>query len=167
MTYIFLILKKNFFNKVKTDYLDDKEIERTDKILETFKIGKGEELTQLYLKSEVVFPADMFEKFMKVSFDESDINSRYCVSLRRYIWLCRLEPANTKLKTLQDKELIFSLENFIRAEISSVMVDRYFKSVEYEKILYYDAIFFVVGLRVKLHLIMKITVIEMLNYKRF
>ena len=83
MTYIFLILKKHFFNKLKTDYLDDKEIERTDKILETFKIGKGEELTQLYLKSEVSFSADIFEKFMKVSFDQSDINLLYCVSLRR------------------------------------------------------------------------------------
>ena len=160
-------MTKNFFSKLKSDYLDEKEIERTDKSLETFKIIKGEELTQIYLKNEVIFSADIFENTMKKSFDECDINPLYCVRLRRYIWLCGLEPANTKLKTLQDKELIFSLENFIRVEISSVMVDRYLKSVEYEKILYYNAIFFVVGLRVKLHLMMKITVIEMLNYKRF
>ena len=130
---------------MKSDYLDEKEIERTDKIVETFEFIKGEELTQYYLKSEVIFSADLFENFMKVSFDECDINPLYCVSLRRYTWLCGLEPASTKLQILQDKELIFSLENFIPVEISSVMGDRYLKSVEYEKILYYDAIFLWLG----------------------
>ena len=157
-------MTKNFFSKLKSDYLDDKEIERTDKILETFKFIKGEELTQLYVKNEVIFSANIFENIMKVSFDECDVNPLYCVSLRRYTWLCGLEPANTKLQIIQDKELIFSLENFILVEISSVMGDRYLSSVEYEKILYYDAIFFVVGLRVKLYLMMKINGIEMLFY---
>ena len=43
------------------------------------------------------------------------------------------------LHTLQDKDLILTLENNIRGGISSVMGDRYIKSDENKKILYMDA----------------------------
>ena len=48
------------------DYPDDEEIERTNKIIQTFNIKNGQELTQLYLKSDVILLADVFEKFIKV-----------------------------------------------------------------------------------------------------
>ena len=44
-----------------------------------------------------------------------------------------------KLKALQDEDLILTLENNIRGEISSVMGDRYVKPDENKKILYMDA----------------------------
>ena len=62
---IFLHLQKqDYFSKLKNDYPDDEEIERTNKIIQTFNIKNGEELTQLYLKSDVILLADVFEKFI-------------------------------------------------------------------------------------------------------
>ena len=49
-------------------------------IFEKIKIKNGEELTQLYLKSDVL---RVFEKFVKVSVNEFGTNSLYCVSLPR------------------------------------------------------------------------------------
>ena len=43
------------------------------------------------------------------------------------------------LQTLQDKDLILTLENNIRGGINSVMGDRYVKSDENKKLLYMDA----------------------------
>ena len=50
MTEILLIiLNQHYLTKMKTDYPDDKETERTDKIIENFINQFGQPLTQLYL----------------------------------------------------------------------------------------------------------------------
>ena len=62
--------KEDFFSKLKNDYPDDDEIERTKGIIKLFNIKDGEELTKLYCKSDVILLADVFEKFVKVSTEE-------------------------------------------------------------------------------------------------
>ena len=73
--------KKDFFRKLKNDYPDYEEIERTKEIIKLFNIKNGEELTKLYCKSDVISLADVMEKFVKVSFEEYGIYPLYCVSL--------------------------------------------------------------------------------------
>ena len=49
-------LKKEYFlSKLKNDYPNVKEIEQTKEILKSFIIKNGEELTQIYLKSDVFY----------------------------------------------------------------------------------------------------------------
>ena len=62
----------------------------------------------------------------------------YCASLPRYTWECGLKYTGTNLQTLQDKDLILTLENKIPGGISSFMGDRYVKSSDTKKILYQD-----------------------------
>ena len=81
-----------------------------------------------------------FWKFTKqVSVNEFGINPLYCVSLPGYTWQWGLKCTRINLQTLQDKDLILTLENNIRGGISSVMGDPYVKSDEIKKILYMDA----------------------------
>ena len=93
-----------------------------------FHIKNGKELTELYLKSDVILLADVFEKFIKLSVNEFDINPLYCVSLPGYTWLCGLKYTGINLQTLQDKDMILLIENNITGGISSIMGDRYIKS---------------------------------------
>ena len=76
-----------------------------------FNIKNGEELTQLYIKSDVLALACVFEKIIKVSFNEIGINPLYCVSLPGYTWQCDLKSTGIILQTLQDKDLFLTLEN--------------------------------------------------------
>ena len=78
--------EKNFFIKLKHDYLDDEEINRTKQITKLFNNKSGEELTQLFLKSDVLLLACVFEKFLKVSVNEFVNIHLYCVSLPSYTW---------------------------------------------------------------------------------
>ena len=117
--------KEDFFSKLKNKCLDDEEIQRTMDIIKRFNIKKGEELTEIYLKSDVLLLACVFEKFIKVSINEFDINLLYSVSLPGYTWQCGLKYTGINLQTLQDKDMILLLENNIRGGISSVMGDRY------------------------------------------
>ena len=104
-----------------------------------FNTKSGKELTKLNLKSDVILLADVFEKFVEVSTGEFGINHLYCVSLPDFTYQCALKDTDTKLQTLEDKDLILLIENNIRGGISSVMGDRYVKSDENKKILYMDA----------------------------
>ena len=124
---------------MKNGYPDDEQIERTMDINKLFKIKNGEELTEIYLKSEVLLLACVFEKFIKISVNEYGINPLYCVSLPGYTWQCGLKYTRINLQTLQDKDMILLLEKIIRGGIISVMGDRYVKSDDDKKILYVDA----------------------------
>ena len=131
--------KEDFFSKLKNKCPDDEEIGRTKEIIKKFNIKNGEELTEIYLKSDVLLLACVFEKLIKVSVGEFKINPLYCVSLPGYIWQCGLKYTGINLQKLQDKDIILLLENNIRGGISSVMGDRYIKSDKNKKILYIDA----------------------------
>ena len=131
--------KEDFFSKLNNKSPDDEEIQRTEEIIETFDIENGEELTELFLKSDVILLADVFEKFFKISIEEYGINLLYCVSLPGYTWQCGMKYTDINLQTLQDKDMILLLENNKRGGISSVMGDRYVKSDQKKKILYVDA----------------------------
>ena len=130
---------KDFFSKLKNKCPDDKEIDRTREIIKKFNIKNGKELTELYLKSDVILLANVFEKFIKISVEEYGINPLYCVSLPGYTWLCGMKYTGINLQTLQDKDMILLLENNIRGGISSIMGNRYIKSDKNKKILFIDA----------------------------
>ena len=97
--------KEDFFNKLKNKCPDNEEIEKTKEYIKKFKIKNGEELTEIYLKCDVLLLACVFEKFIKVSVNEFDINPLYCVSLPGYTWQCGLKYTETNLQTLQDKDM--------------------------------------------------------------
>ena len=76
---------------MKNGYPDDEEVERTMDIIEILNIKNGEELTEIYLKSDVLLLACVFEKFVKASVNEFRINPLYCVNLPGYTWQCGLK----------------------------------------------------------------------------
>ena len=81
----------------------------------------------------------MFEKFIKVSFNEFGNIPIYCVSLPGYTCRFGSNYTGVNLQTLQDKDMILLLQINIRDGISTVMGDRYVKSDGNKKILYVDA----------------------------
>ena len=62
--------KEDFFSNLKNKCPSDDEIQRTEEIITIFVIENGEELNNLYLKSDVIFLADVFEKLIKTSFEQ-------------------------------------------------------------------------------------------------
>ena len=131
--------KEDSFSKLKNNCPDDEEIKRTKKIIIKFNNINGEEITQLYLKSDTFLLTCAFEKIVKVSVNDFGINPLYCVSLPGYTWQSGLKYTGINSQTLQDKDVILLLENNIRGGISCVMGDRYVKLHENKKILHEGA----------------------------
>ena len=90
-----------------------------------FDIKKREVLEIIFLKSDVILLACVFEKLIRVSVNEIDINPLYCVSLPGYTWQCGSKFPEINFQTLQDKDMILLLENIICGGISSAMGDTY------------------------------------------
>ena len=126
--------KEDFFSKLKNDFLDDDEMERTKETIKLFSIKDGEELPKLYCKSDVILLADVFEKFVKVSTKEYDTNPLYCLSLPGYTYKYALKYTEINQYTEISINRNLLIENNIRGGISSVMGDRYVKSDGYKKI---------------------------------
>ena len=79
-----------------------------------FNIKNGEELTEIYFKSDVILLTCVFEIFVKVSVNEFGINPLNRVSLPDYAWQCGLNYTGKTLQTLQDKDMILLFENSVR-----------------------------------------------------
>ena len=71
--------KEDFFSKLKIKCPENEEIERTMDIIKKFNVKNGEEPTEIFLKSDVLLLACVFEKFIKVSVNEIRIDPLYCV----------------------------------------------------------------------------------------
>ena len=131
--------EEDFFSKLKNKCPDDEEVERTEQVIKLFDIKHWEEPTQLYLKSDVLLLACVFEKLTKVSINEFGINPLYCFPLPGYTWQCGVKYIGINLQTHQEKDLILTLENNIRGGKSTVMGVRYVKTDENKKIIFMDA----------------------------
>ena len=83
--------REDFFSKLKNKCPDYEEIEQTKEIIKIFDTKNGKELTEIYLKSDVLLLACVFENFIKVSVNELGINPLYCVRLPGYTWECGLK----------------------------------------------------------------------------
>ena len=94
---VYNLKKEDFFSKLKNGYPDDEEIERTKEIIKIFDNKNGKKLTEISLKSDVLLPACVSEKFIKVLVNEFKINPLYCVSLPGYTWECGLKYTGKKL----------------------------------------------------------------------
>ena len=76
---------------------------------------------------------------LRNSVNEFENNPLYCVSFPGYTWQCGLKNTGINLQTLQNKDMSLLIEIKIGGGISSIMSDRYVKSIENKKILYIDA----------------------------
>ena len=83
--------KKTFFSKLKNECPSDDEIQRTTENIERIDIKNREELAKVYLKVDVIFLADVFEKFIKISTKEYGISPLNCVSLPGFTYQCALK----------------------------------------------------------------------------
>ena len=116
-----------------------KKWKRTRENIKLFNMKNGEDLPELYLKSDTILLADTLGKFNKISFKEFDFNPLNCIILPGYTNQCRLKYTDNKLKTVQDKDMILLPYNSNRGGMSSVMGYRLIRSDETKKILYSDA----------------------------
>ena len=133
---------EDFWSTLKQTTPSLEEINRRQEIIKKYDLKNGQELTELYLKMDVLQLTEVFENFVEKATLEYSINPLYSYSLPGYTWKAGLKLTNIKLDFIKDKHLLLLLlllENNIRGGISSVMGPRYIESETNTKLLYIDA----------------------------
>ena len=111
---------KDIIAKLKNDYPDEEEIERTKRIMESLEIKNGEESRNFYLQSTINLLAFASEKFMKISINHFDINPLYFVSLFGYNWPGGLKYTGNFFQTFQDKDKILLLKLILEGVLAVI-----------------------------------------------
>ena len=133
------LTKEDYWSTLTQSHPCEDDIKRTQQLVDTYNITTAQELTELYLKMDVLQLTDVFENFVEKSTLEYGINPLYSYSLPGYTWKAGLKLTKIKLDFIKDKQLLLLLENIIRGGISSVMGPRFIESNENTKLVYIDA----------------------------
>ena len=135
------LLKEQFYDQLRNEYVKDEVYNRTLNIWNHFKCNNHGELVDLYLKSDVLLLSDIFERFRDATLKYFEIDPCHCFSSPGLTWDCGLKFTGIKLDLLTEIDHILLFEKAIRGGVSGVLGDRYFNINDNPgyKILYIDA----------------------------
>ena len=128
--------KSKFFSSLKDSDISEKEYERAVNVWKVFKIKNLGEYHDLYLKTDVLLLADVFEKF-KTCLDYYSLDPCHYYSSPGLSWDAMLKMTGIKLELINDINVHLFIEKGMRGGISYIS-KRYSKVDENSSIMYWD-----------------------------
>ena len=121
MQYSRLPDKSEFKSKLSDEELSDDDYNYAKYIWNHFKMNTFKDYHNLYLQTDVLLLADVFEKFRKTSLEYFKIDPTHFSSLPSFGWQCMLKQTGVKLDYVYDMNMHNLFEEGIRGGISSIM----------------------------------------------
>ena len=79
------------------------------------------EYHNLYLKTDVILLADVFEKFRKTTKENFGLDPVWCYTLRGYGWEASLKTHREELELIHDPEMYDLIKKGIKGGISNII----------------------------------------------
>lgn len=106
--------KEYFYNTLTESLISEDDYKRAQKIWHTFKMKNMGDYHNLYLETDTLLLADVFERFRKVSIDNYDIDPCNVYSAPGLAWNAMLKMTGIKLELVTDIEQHLMWESSIR-----------------------------------------------------
>ena len=119
--------KKDFYSKLNDCGISEEEYEHAQKIWKEFKIQNLGEYHDLYLKSDVLLLADVFEEFRNICLENYALDPAWYYTSPGLSWDALLKHSKVKLELLTDPDKLLLFEKGIRGGISMIS-NRYGKA---------------------------------------
>lgn len=139
-----------FYNKLNDTDVTDEDYKRAKTVWDVFDIKDVGSYSDLYLKTDVLLLADVFENFRFMCLQQFQLDAAYYRTVAAYSWAAMKKMTGVKLESITDIDILLFVERGIRGGISQCshryakannryMEDDYDPTKEENFIIYLDA----------------------------
>ena len=118
--------KENFFNRLKETQISDEDYDHAQNVWEKFGLKNMGEYHDLYLKSDILLLADVFEEFRSVCLENYQLDPAWYYKSPGLAWDAALKKTGVRLELLRDPDMLLMFEEGIRGV--SMITKRYGKA---------------------------------------
>ena len=141
--------KEAFYSNLNLEDISDEDYAHAQKVWDVFKIKNLGEYHDLYVQSDTLLLADIFENFRNMCLNIYELDPVYFVSAPVLAWQACLKRTGVKLELLTDYNMILMIEKGIRsgicqathryAKANNKYMKNYDENIEPSYLLYLDA----------------------------
>ncbi|XP_031777338.1 uncharacterized protein LOC116415884 [Nasonia vitripennis] len=142
--------KEDFFSILNDSSISDRDYEHAQNVWSTFNIQTLGEYSDLYMKTDVLLLADVFENFRDQSMNVYNLDPAHYYTTPGFSWDAMLKHTGVQLKLLTDIDMVLFIERGIRGGLSQCsnryavanhkyMLEKYDKDKANEYLIYLDA----------------------------
>ena len=106
--------KEAFYSNLNLENITDEDYNHTQKVWDVFKIRNLGGYHDLYVQSDALLLADVFENFRDNSIDVYELDPSCFVSAPRLAWQICLKKAEVELDLLTDNDMLLMIEKGTR-----------------------------------------------------
>ena len=140
--------KEDFYSHLNMEDIDDIDYRHGNNVFKVFKLDNLGDYHDLYVKSDTLLLADVFENFRNMCIKVYELDPAHFVSLPGLAWQTCLKEANIELELLTDYNMLLMIEEGIRggichsihryAKVSNKYIQNYNNNEESSYIQYLD-----------------------------
>ena len=119
--------KESFYSNLNMEDIDDIDYRHGNNVFNNFKLNNLGDYHDLYVQSDTLLLADMFENFRGMCLKEYELDPAHFLLLPGLAWQACLKKTNIKLKLLTDYDMLLMVEEGIRGGIC-YSIHRYAKA---------------------------------------
>ena len=141
--------KESFCSNLAMENISETDYRHANKVFKTFKLNNLGDHHDLYVQSDTLLLADVFENFRKACIKTYELDPAYFISLPGLAWQACLKTKGVELELLTDYDMLLMIEEGIRggichpvhryAKANNKYMKNYDKSKESSYIQYLDA----------------------------
>ena len=109
--------KESFYSNLNTENIDDIDYRHGNNVFKRFKLKKLGEYHDLYVQSNTLLMADVFENFRNTCLKVYELDPAHFLSLPGLAWQACLKKTSINLELLTDYDMLLMVEEGIRGGI--------------------------------------------------
>ena len=115
--------KETFYSSLNMKNIDDFDYRHGNNVFKKFKLKSLGEYHDLYVQSDTLLLADVFENFRNMCIKVYELDPAHFLSLPELVWQACLKKTNVKLELLADYDMLLMVEEGIRGGYATRYID--------------------------------------------